>query len=89
MDAAVERMEAQLTHWSTKIEKLASRVQKPGAPARFEDLIYIDELKGLLAIARSKLGEFKAAEHADRARLMGDLRAAWTELVAAFGEPVP
>ncbi|MFH1219695.1 MAG: hypothetical protein V1694_04505 [Candidatus Eisenbacteria bacterium] len=87
MAAAVEKMDAQLKLWSLQIDKLASKIQMPGVQAGFDALMYIDELKGLHAIARSKFDEFRefrAAGDAVRARLKAEMEGACNELDAAF-----
>ena len=84
MELAVEKMEAQLKRWSLKIEKLAAKTQRAGVQARFDALMYVDELKAAHAVAQSKLIEFKAAGETSRARLEGELKGAWSDLDAAF-----
>jgi hypothetical protein len=87
MDAAVEKVEAQLKLWGTKIDRLADKAQRVGARTRFEDLLYIDELKALHVIAQAKLDGFKAAGAAQRAVLKAGMKTAWEELDAAFKNP--
>jgi len=89
MEAAVEKMAAQLKRWSLKIESLAAKTQGVNARARFEDLMYIDELKALHAIAHSKFDEFRAAGAPERERLKAETKRAWDELGAALKNPKP
>ena len=89
MEAAVEKMEAQLKLWGLQIHKLVAKIQKAGARARFEDLMYIDELKALHAIAQSRLDEFRTAGDPERARLRAEMKSAWNELDTAFKNPKP
>jgi multidrug resistance efflux pump len=89
MEAAVEKMEAQLKLWGLQIHKLAAKTQKAGARARFEDLMYIDELKALHAIAQSRFDEFRGAGDTERARLRAEMSSAWDELDADFNNPKP
>ena len=95
MEAAAERMEAQLKLWSLKIDHLAAKTQMAGVQARFDALMYVDELKALHAIAQAKLIEFKAAVLAaaagdtKRTRLRAEMKRAWNELDAAFNSPGP
>ena len=89
MEAAVEKMEAQLKLWSLKIDDLAAKTQRAGVQAGFDALMYIDELKALHAIAQSKFDEFRAAGDAERARLKAEMKSAWNELDAAFKNPKP
>jgi hypothetical protein len=87
MEADVEEMGAQLKLWSTKIHGIAEQAQKAGARTRFEDLVHVDELKALHAIAQSKFDQFGAAGKPERARLRSELKRAWNELDAAFKDP--
>ncbi len=89
MDAVVEKMEAQLKLCGLKIHRLAARTQQVGTRARFEDLMYIDELKALHAIAQSKFDEFGSAEYSERPRLKAAMKSAWNELDDAFKNPKP
>lgn len=89
MEAAMERMEAQLRNWHLKIDRLAAAIQVAGVPVDFEALVYIDELKALHAIARSKLDQFKAAESTERGHLETGMRSAWSDLEEALENLVP
>jgi hypothetical protein len=82
-------MEAQLEVWNSKIDRLAARTQKAGDRARFEDLMHIDELKALHAIAQSKLEEFRTAQATQRARLEAEIKTALEDLKAAFKNTKP
>lgn len=84
MEASVEQMEAQLKLWSLKIHDLTAGTQAPGTRTRFDDLMDIDELKALCAIAQSKFDDFTAAGDTERTRLKAGLKGAWDELAAAF-----
>lgn len=84
MEPAVEKMEAQLKLWSLKIDHLATETQVAGVQARFDALMYVDELKALHAIAQSKLIELKAVGDTRRARLKAEMKCAWNDLDAAF-----
>ena len=89
MEAAVDKMEAQLKLCSLKIDALAARTHKAGVRVGFEALLYVDELKALRAIAQAKFDEFRAAGGADRKRHEAEIRSAWNELDAAFKNPKP
>jgi hypothetical protein len=89
MAPGVEEMEAQLEHWSSQIDRLAAETQGAEVQARFDALMYVDELKALHAIARSKLIELQGAEDATRARLQAEMKGAWDDLDAAFKSPMP
>ena len=89
MEPSMEEMEAQLEIWSLKIDKLVAKTQRAGVQARFEVLMYVDELKALHAIAQSKLSACKAVEDTRRTHLEGEMQSAWGDLVAAFKNPMP
>jgi hypothetical protein len=89
MDEAVEKMEAQLKLWRLKIDDLAAKTEMAGSQARFDALIYVDELKALHAIAQLKLDEFRAAGDTERKRLKAGMKKAWRELEAAFKNSNP
>lgn len=61
MDRALERMDAQLMAWNMRIERLAAKTLQSGHRAGFEDIMHVDELKALHAVAQSKFGRFKVA----------------------------
>jgi hypothetical protein len=84
VEATVEKMEAQLKVWSLQIDDLAAKTQRPGVQAGFDAIMYIDEMKALLAIAQSKCSEFRAAGGTGRVRLTAEMDSAWNELDAAF-----
>jgi len=81
------KMLAQLELWSSKIDSLTARTELAGSRPRYEELVQIDELKALLAIARSKVEEYWTAPDAMRARLRAELHGAWNELDAALNGP--
>jgi len=84
VEAVVKKMEAQLNLWSLQIDSLAAKTQVPGVRAGFDALMYVDELKALHAVAKSKFDDFRAAGDAGRARLKAEMESACTELDAAF-----
>ena len=89
MEAAVEKMEAQLKRWEVKIDNLAAKTQTAGVQAGFDALMYVDELKALHAIAQSKFDEFRKAGDTERRRLKTEMKSAWNELDAAFKKRKP
>ena len=89
MEAAVEKMEAQLKRWRVKIDNLAAKTQTAGVQAGFDALMYVDELKALHAIAQSKFDKFRKAGDTERGRLKTEMKSAWNELDAAFKKPKP
>ena len=89
IEAHIGKMETQLKLWSSKIDRLAAKTQRVGFQARFDTLLYIDELKALRVIAQSKFDEFRAAEGKEQKRLKAGLKSAWNDLDAAFKKPMP
>jgi len=89
MEAAVEKMEAQLKRWRVKIDNLTAKTQTAGVQAGFDALMYVDELKALHAIAQSKFDEFRKAGDTERRRLKAEMKSAWNELDAAFKKRKP
>ena len=87
MESALEKMEAQLKHWSLRIDRLAAKTEMAGVQKGFDALIYVDELKALYAIVHSKFVEFKSAEETRQVRLKAELKSAWDDLEAAFNKP--
>lgn len=89
MEAVVEKVGAQLKLWGAKIDGLAARAEKAGSRARFEDLIYVDELKALHVIALSKLEELKTAGETRRTDLKVGVESARDELETAIKKSRP
>jgi hypothetical protein len=89
MEQVPGKMEAQLKRWGLKIERLAAKTEIAGVQTGFDTLMHIDELKALLAIAETKLLEFKVAGDADRARLETEMTNAGKDLEAAFKKAIP
>ncbi len=89
--SVVEKMAAQLEVLNSKIERLAAKTLMAGDQISFEDLLHIDELKALYAIAQSKLDEFRAAQALKETHLEVELKTAFAELKAALkdGKPPP
>lgn len=75
---------AQLAIWGRKISELSEKAQRAGARARFEDLLFIDELKAMHAIAQTKFDDLGSATGPQRAGLEVEVQSAWADLAAAF-----
>ena len=85
----LEVMELQLGAWSAKIGSLNAAHLQSGVHARFETVIYLDELRALHAIARSNFDRYRAAGAPERAELEPALEAAWDELATAMKRRPP
>lgn len=86
MEMAIEKMEAQLHNWGSRIDQLSAKTLTPGARTSFDTLVYIDELKALHAIARSKLDEVKASSSTENILLETEAMSAWNDLRAAVND---
>jgi hypothetical protein len=75
---------AQLEHWGLRIRELSDQVPGARARVRFDDLLHLDELKALHAVARTKLDALRAATGPQRTALEVEVQEAWSELAAAF-----
>lgn len=75
---------AQLDRWGLMIRKLSEQMLSAGATTRFDDLLDVDELKALHAIAQTKLDALRAATGPERSALDLEATGAWTDLAAAF-----
>jgi hypothetical protein len=84
METALGKMKAQLKLWSSQIDGLSAKTQMPGGRAGFDDLMHVDELKALHALAQSRFDQFRAAGDAERESLETEMQSAWNELDGAF-----
>lgn len=89
MDSQLQAMSARLDAWSAEIEALACRYRRFGAPRRFDRVMYLDELKGLHAIARERFGAYRTAEGQKRPDLEPELQIALEELATALRRRPP
>lgn len=89
MEIQLGSMSARIEASSTRIEALSCRYRDSGVPLRFDTVMYLDELKGLHAIARSHFDAYRSAEGQQRTDLEPGLRAAWDELMTALGRRPP
>ena len=84
-----DKMAAQLSRWSSKIDRLAEKHLVPGSRASLDNLMHLDELKALRAIAQSKFDEFRVSPEQDRAQLEVETKSAFSELDVALTNPMP
>lgn len=75
---------AQLERWGLRIRELSDQVLGTGALARFDDLLHVDELKVLHAIAQTRFDAFRVATGPERTVLEIKMQDAWIDLAAAF-----
>lgn len=75
---------AQLERWGLMIRELSDQMLRAGSAVRFHDLLDVDELKALHAIAQTKLDAFRAATGPERTMLDLEVTNAWIDLAAAF-----
>lgn len=79
-----ERAAAELDYWGARIERRALRLAKGGPDVHFDDLLGVDELKLLLAMARSGFAAWQAGRGPDRVGLQAEFVRARDELAAAM-----
>lgn len=84
MNAAMDRMEAQLRLWLVKVDRQVDRSLAPGHRAGFDELMQVDVLKALYVIAQAKCAECRAAGAADQPRIMDELTSIASELEVAL-----
>jgi hypothetical protein len=84
MAESIEDRIAQLERWSLRISELSDRMPHARAVVRFDDVLHLDELKVLHAIAQTKFDAFQAAAGPERAALEVEVQDVWAELAAAF-----
>ncbi len=89
MDVDLDKIEAQLTAWGDRINRLATRTRMQGAATDFATHIYVDELQALHVIARSRYDEYRTADASQRAGLKIELTNAWNDLAAAMKKKRP
>jgi len=82
--ASNQDRKAQLANWGRKITELSEQAQRANAKVRFEDLLFIDELKALYAIAQTKFDELGAVTGPEQAGLEVEVQSAWVDLAATI-----
>lgn len=88
MSNQMNERETQLERWGREIHEQAELAQRTRGRMRFTDLLRIDELKVLHAIAQTRFDELCAAGGShERDRLEVEVQDAWLELAAAFDRP--
>ncbi len=83
-ETRLEKMEAQLERWSTRIDQLAARTEDAGALTTIGEHLRLDELRICRAIARAKFEEYRTAGEERRQSLRGGVEQAWGDLAAAM-----
>jgi len=81
-------IEAQLEIWRVEIEARVVALATVDRAVPFDVLHHVDELKILLATARARFAALAASTGA-QSGLEEEFTAAWTELAAAVGRPMP
>ena len=83
-DAYIDKMEAQLREWGTKIDELKAKADKAEASAKIEYMKQLDSLKAKRDAARTKLGEIRAAGEDAWESMKSGVEGAWSELKSAI-----
>ncbi len=86
--AYIERMEAQLTEWSTKIGELAAKAEKAAADAKMAYQREIESLRAKQEAAKKKLHEMREAADEVWEGFKGGVENAWDELKNAVDSVV-
>jgi 5-enolpyruvylshikimate-3-phosphate synthase len=86
MNPVLENMEAKLKLWRQKIDHLEAKSLKP---VSFDAVMYIDELRVLLAVAQLSFDQSRANGNAKRTDLEAEMTDAWSDLEDAFKKPIP
>jgi len=84
MEAHVDKMEAQLSQWSARLDMLVARAQEPSADAKIDYHTPIHHLTATEAAARAKLDALKASGSENWEALKAGVESAWAELEATF-----
>ncbi len=80
----IEKMEAQLKLWNTKLGELVARGKVAGQEAKLESRKRIDEFKGKLEVAQTTLAEFRKAGGSQWENFRVGMESAWKQAEAAF-----
>ena len=88
-DAAVFKIEAQLSLWSEQIKRLEARLQLPGRQPRFAAVLHVDELRIMLVTARARFTALRTASAEDKQKLTAEFDRAWQDLAVAIDRRMP
>lgn len=87
MGRTVHELATQLESWGRAIREIADRTDRAVGAVKFDDLMYVDELKALHVIATAKLDVYRSAPSAERESVAHELESIWAELELALGPP--
>jgi hypothetical protein len=79
-DGTIEKMEAQIIEWGTRIERLIARVETAGEHVRDDFRKRVEDLKSQRAAAQSRFDDFKAAGTESWEAFRTGMEGAWKDL---------
>ena len=80
----LEKMEAQLGRWSTRIDRLTAVIDTAGARATIVEHQRNDELRACRAIAQARFDEYRTSAVELRKDLRSGVEQAWNDLAAVM-----
>jgi len=84
VDKTVTKLQDLLALWGTKLGELAAKVDAAGRDAETDARQQLDDVKGKLELARSKLDEAKATGEERWDKFKSAVESSWKELEGAF-----
>jgi hypothetical protein len=87
MARTIQELTIQLDSWGRLIHEIAARSERAGVPVRFDDLMYLDELRALHVIAGARLDAYRFASDAEQESIGKEIDSIWSELERALGRP--
>jgi hypothetical protein len=83
-DADLEKMEAELRQWGTRLDNLLAMADLVGTATRIDYRQRLDDAREKYDAAKAKLAELRAAGRGKLEILRGGVENAWSELATAF-----
>jgi len=84
VEAHVEKMEAELKQWGTRLDKLMTLAHATSADAKIDYRKRLDDLRQKYLAAEERFAELKAAGNGKWEIFQGGVETAWSELAKAF-----
>lgn len=83
-EASVEKMETELKHWGTKLDKLVAKVEVAGTEVKSDYRKGVEDLKSKYRLTQSRFDEFKVAGVEKWGTFKTSVETAWSDLEASF-----
>lgn len=84
VEAHVQKMEAELKQWGTRLDKLMTESHAARAGVKTDQRKRLDDLREKYVAAEKRFAELKAAGNGKWEIFQGGVEAAWHELATAF-----